>query len=237
MFKFGITFHNITDVLIGAGDYQKNVFKTTGKFDFNTILEQIDCAVDLYSFGFMLKNLQILHHSEDKKAWHSFENEYQTWVNQLLSLSRKKTPFKDSLPHQHYIHQIDSWIAGVTKILGYDIHELNFVVAGQIERRTLPIRPIPTPTLSTATKPEKNKSSNLKRIGVIIGIFMAIVIGLQIFNTGEPEIIPEQDFVGALHDSSADDMPVTADTPQNFDSESNSLDIQQNDYRYADTEV
>lgn len=133
------------DVLIDAGDYQKNIFKTTGKFDFNTLLEQIDCAVDLYSFGFMLDGLEVTQYPEDRQAWRSFRSEYEAWVDELLSLSNKKTPFKNNLPHQQYIDKIDGWIAKTTKILGYGIGELRFDLVEQ--QTTPPIKKItPTPT-------------------------------------------------------------------------------------------
>lgn len=136
----------VATTLINAGDYQAHLHETTGKYDFNQLINQIDCAVDLYSFGFLLHSLEITQYPEDRQAWRSFFNKYQEWIDELLALSDQKTPFKNNLPHKRYIKQIDSWIGGVNEALGIAINHLIFEIKENNRGSTPPVRSRPTPT-------------------------------------------------------------------------------------------
>lgn len=136
----------VATTLIKAGDYQSHLYQTTGKYDFNQLINQIDCAVDLYSFGFLLHSLEITQYPEDRQAWRSFFNKYQEWIDELLALSDQKTPFKNNLPHNRYIKQIDSWIGGVNEALGITISHLIFEIKDNNRGSTPPVRSRPTPT-------------------------------------------------------------------------------------------
>lgn len=149
----------VATTLIEAGNYQNHLYQTTGKYDFNQLINQIDCAVDLYSFGFLLHSLEITQYPEDRQAWRSFFNKYQKWIDELLALSDQKTPFKNNLPHNRYIKQIDSWIGGVNEILDITVNQLVFEIKDNNRDSTPPVRSRPTPT-PTPVNNEREENPN-----------------------------------------------------------------------------
>lgn len=146
----------IAKSLMKAGDYQEQHKAQHNDYDFNALTKQIDCAVDLYSFGVMLDELELLRYAEDGDIWQIFANEYQDWVRELLALSDKTMPFGydiNALPHTRYLQKVDNWINQVNQALGYTINDMMFVVKSQQVKGGTPT-PTPTPEpISTGVEP------------------------------------------------------------------------------------
>lgn len=124
--------------LVKASAEQAEYYKTHKKYNFTKACQDVDCAMDLYSFGYLLKcmlveNLEdsIEQHPNEADLWSVFFNEYHEWTNELIKYEFGffDSYTKDNLPHDDYIAKIDEWLRRVDERQGYTSDQLTFVVS------------------------------------------------------------------------------------------------------------
>lgn len=123
--------------LVKASAEQIEHYKTHKKYNFAKAYQDVDCAMDLYSFGYVLKcmsaeNLEdsIEQHPSEADLWSVFFDEYQKWTDELIKYEYGFFGFytKDNLPHDDYIAKIDEWLRRVEAKQNYSSDQLVFVV-------------------------------------------------------------------------------------------------------------
>lgn len=123
--------------LIEVCAMQAEYYHEHRKYDFAKACQAVNCGMDLYSFGYLLKcmmaeNLEdsIEQHPSEEHVWQVFFGEYERWTDELMKheFGLCEPYNKNHLPHDDYIAKVDEWIARVDEVLGYPCEQLTFVV-------------------------------------------------------------------------------------------------------------
>lgn len=153
-------------------------------YSFAEALQDTDCGMDLYSFGYLLMCLiseDIKRLDVDDKAWGVFWGGFEKWIKDELMDHEYGLvhPYsRNNLPHDTYIKQIETWISQVDHVLGYSSEHLVFEVDNK--KLMMEIRDKESPLVSEIRISKKNKYSIKKILTGIILIPLILFILLII---------------------------------------------------------
>lgn len=175
--------------LINALVWQAAYYKKHGKYSFNDLIKQVNYSTDLYSFGFLLKNIleQIIQRNiiwEDIAAWATFQEEFVAWVNkELLNFKIDPPPpyNRSNRPHDGYIKKIDDWIQRVEERLTYKTDQLSFIIKAEADAPSDIPEPTPTPRVETR-KIQKDKEWLKVAVFGLLVLVIIIASGFIIFD-------------------------------------------------------
>lgn len=178
--------------LVKASAEQIEHYKTHKKYNFAKACQDVDCAMDLYSFGYLLKcmlaeNLEdsIEQHPSEADLWGVFFDEYQKWTDELIKYEYGffGSYTKDNLPHDDYIAKINEWLRRVDERQGYPSDQLVFVVNNA--RIIKNIKEKESKLVSGNVALQSKAGSKAKLIGVIFGLGILLLLVLWVLPPSE----------------------------------------------------
>lgn len=200
-------------------------------YSFEKALQDTDCGMDLYSFGYLLMCLiseDIKRLDVDYIAWNIFWGEFQKWIKDDLMDHEYGLvhPYsRSNLPHDTYIAMVEKWIAQVDTVLGYSSERLTFEVNNEklmkkVKDKESKLAYIADADIEEYEAIQKPKKSKIKKI--IAGIILIpVVLFILLMIMVDDDTAPSQESIKtetninsvALTTATQDITKAVTDTP------------------------